>query len=298
MTDARTRLERADHGVLSTLHPTRGIDSVPVCFVVAGDVVGIPIDTVKPKRSTRLGRLRNLEADPRATLLVEHWDADDWTALWWVRVSVLLTEVDASQLAELTALLLAKYAQYENGGIESVVASAARRAHQLGCGLVTPPRLGPMKRAIALTLVAVAASTFLFAACSDDSDSLSGDVEQLCSDVSALNSTIQSVAGQDIDLKATSVTQVKSTLADIQSQVDAITNAGSEVSDQVKSDLANAYDQLKSDLADVTNSDTPRAGRTADRDRPHQLPRRMGRHPRRAQLLGHHHRLTDTVGVP
>lgn len=121
MTDARTRLERADHGVLSTLHPVRGIDSVPVCFVVAGDVVGIPIDTVKPKRSTRLGRLRNLEADPRATLLVEHWDADDWTALWWVRVSVLLTEVDASQLAELTALLLAKYAQYENGGIESVV---------------------------------------------------------------------------------------------------------------------------------------------------------------------------------
>ena len=121
MTDARTRLERADHGVLSTLHPTRGIDSVPVCFVVAGDVIGIPIDTVKPKRSTRLGRLRNLEADPRATLLVEHWDADDWTALWWVRVSVLLTQVDASQLAELTALLLAKYAQYENGGIESVV---------------------------------------------------------------------------------------------------------------------------------------------------------------------------------
>ena len=89
MTDARTRLERADHGVLSTLHPTRGIDSVPVCFVVAGDVVGIPIDTVKPKRSTRLGRLRNLEADPRATLLVEHWDAEDWTALWWVRASLL-----------------------------------------------------------------------------------------------------------------------------------------------------------------------------------------------------------------
>jgi len=122
MTDARTRLERADHGVLSTLHPTRGIDSVPVCFVVAGDVVGIPIDTVKPKRSTRLGRLRNLEADPRATLLVEHWDADDWTALWWVRVSLLRTEVDANQLAELTALLATKYAQYAAGGVESVVA--------------------------------------------------------------------------------------------------------------------------------------------------------------------------------
>ena len=95
MSDARTRLERADHGVLSTLHPTRGVDSVPVCFVVDGDLVAIPIDTVKPKRSTRLGRLRNLEADPRATLLVEHWDFDDWSALWWVRASLVLTEVDA-----------------------------------------------------------------------------------------------------------------------------------------------------------------------------------------------------------
>jgi hypothetical protein len=93
-----------------------------VCFVVAGDVVGIPIDTVKPKRSTRLGRLRNLEADPRATLLVEHWDAEDWTALWWVRASLLRTEVDANQLSELTAMLVAKYSQYENGGIASVIA--------------------------------------------------------------------------------------------------------------------------------------------------------------------------------
>ena len=200
-----------------------------------------------------------------------------------------------NQLAELIALLVTKYPQYENGGIESVVALRLVAPHQLGCGLVTPPRLGLMKRAIALTLVAVAAGTFLFAACSDDSDSLSGDVEQLCSDVSALNSTIQGIAGQDIDLKATSVTQVKSTLADIQSQVDAITNAGSEVSDQVKSDLANAYDQLKSDLADVTNSDTlEQAGqqietaRTNFRDAWEGILAEL-------QLLGHHHRLTVAV---
>jgi PPOX class probable F420-dependent enzyme len=122
MTDARTHWERADHGVLSTLHPTRGIDSVPVCFVVLDDLVAIPIDSVKPKRSMRLGRLRNLEADPRATLLVEHWDADDWSALWWVRVTLLLAEVDPNQVAELEALLRTKYPQYESGGIESVVA--------------------------------------------------------------------------------------------------------------------------------------------------------------------------------
>jgi len=121
MTDARSRLERADHGVLCTIHPTRGIDSVPVCFVVLGDLVAVPIDTVKPKRSTRLARLRNLEADPRATLLVEHWDADDWSALWWVRVSLLHVEVDAAEIAQLTPLLAAKYPQYAAGGIESVL---------------------------------------------------------------------------------------------------------------------------------------------------------------------------------
>ena len=67
---------------------------------------------------------------------------------------------------------------------------------------------------------------------------------------------MQGIAGQDIDLKSTSVTQVKSTLAEIQSQIEAITNSKSAVSEQVKSDLSSAYDQLKSDLADVKDSDT------------------------------------------
>ncbi|HMK13309.1 MAG TPA: hypothetical protein VK461_17095 [Acidimicrobiales bacterium] len=121
MSDARTRLEHADHGVMSTIHPTRGVDSVPVCFAVVGDVVGIPVDTVKPKRSTRLGRLRNLEQDPRATLLVEHWDAEDWSALWWVRATLLHTEADAALVAELTEAVMAKYPQYADGGIDSMI---------------------------------------------------------------------------------------------------------------------------------------------------------------------------------
>ena len=58
---------------------------MPVVFVVDGDQIVIPIDTVKPKAGARLQRLRNLEADHRAVLLVDHYD-DDWTALWWVRV--------------------------------------------------------------------------------------------------------------------------------------------------------------------------------------------------------------------
>ncbi|HMK11243.1 MAG TPA: hypothetical protein VK461_06660 [Acidimicrobiales bacterium] len=121
MSDARTRLERADHGVLSTIHAIRGIDSVPVCFAVVGDLAGIPIDTVKSKRSMRLGRLTNLEADPRATLLVEHWDPDDWTALWWVRASLRQIVADDAVRADLIDALRAKYPQYADGGIADVI---------------------------------------------------------------------------------------------------------------------------------------------------------------------------------
>jgi hypothetical protein len=85
---ARARLAAHDHGVLCTVHPERGVDAVPVVYVLDGGSVGIPVDRVKPKASSRLQRERNLEADPRATLLVEHWDRDDWSQLWWVRAEL------------------------------------------------------------------------------------------------------------------------------------------------------------------------------------------------------------------
>jgi PPOX class probable F420-dependent enzyme len=86
--EARSRLAAQSHGVLCTTHVDRGVDAVPVVYACDGDLVGMPVDTVKPKDSTRLQRERNLEADPRATLLVEHWDPDDWSRLWWVRAEL------------------------------------------------------------------------------------------------------------------------------------------------------------------------------------------------------------------
>ena len=83
---ARARLDAEVHGVLVTLHPERGPDPQPVVYAVSGDGhIGVPIDRVKPKRSSRLQREVNLEADPRASLLIEHWDSADWSRLWWVR---------------------------------------------------------------------------------------------------------------------------------------------------------------------------------------------------------------------
>ena len=84
-TECWARLAAAGHGVLGTVHARRGVDAVPVVYVVEGGGVVVPIDAVKAKRGPRLQRLRNLEADPRVVLLVDHYD-DDWPQLWWVRV--------------------------------------------------------------------------------------------------------------------------------------------------------------------------------------------------------------------
>jgi hypothetical protein len=110
--EALRRAAAADHGVLATLHPTRGADLVPACFAIDGGRLAIPIDSVKPKGSTALGRIRNLQRDPRATLLVEHWDPDDWSRLWWVRLFLGRTAEPPDRVAALDAALRARYRQY------------------------------------------------------------------------------------------------------------------------------------------------------------------------------------------
>lgn len=112
--ESLARLAAHDHGVLSTVHPGRGVDAVPVVFAVHDGYVGIPVDRVKPKTTTRLQRQTNLEADPRATLLVEHWDPDDWSQLWWVRAE-LRYEPDESRAATLVEHLVGRYPQYDQG---------------------------------------------------------------------------------------------------------------------------------------------------------------------------------------
>jgi PPOX class probable F420-dependent enzyme len=114
--EAMTRFAAHDHGILCTVHATRGVDAVPCVFAVDGNFVGVPVDRVKPKSTPRLQRERNLEADSRATLLVEQWDREDWSQLWWVRAS-LRWEADPSPEREngLAALLENRYPQQYRG---------------------------------------------------------------------------------------------------------------------------------------------------------------------------------------
>ena len=111
---ARVRLAANVHGVLATIHPRRGPDPQPVVYAVSDDGhVGVPIDKVKPKASSRLQREDNLAADPRGSLLVEHWDTQDWSKLWWVRADLLhLDDPPADLLEDLSARLARTVPQY------------------------------------------------------------------------------------------------------------------------------------------------------------------------------------------
>ena len=112
--EAAARLTGSAHGVLSTVHPQNGPHALPVVFAVDDtNRIVIPIDRVKPKAEGRLQRELNLEADPRAALLVDGWDPDDWTRLWWVRADLRYeATVGPDAWGDLAARLEARYPQY------------------------------------------------------------------------------------------------------------------------------------------------------------------------------------------
>lgn len=106
---ARARLAANVHGVMCTMHPERGPDPVPAVYAVNDDgYVGVPVDRIKPKASSRLQREDNLQADSRAALLVEHWDTADWSRLWWVRADLQHVADPAPSLTDDLATRLAR----------------------------------------------------------------------------------------------------------------------------------------------------------------------------------------------
>jgi PPOX class probable F420-dependent enzyme len=86
---------------------------VPCTFVVddAGRVA-IGIDNKPKSSSSGLRRLRNITANPRVSMIVDHY-ADDWTQLWWARCDGIAA-IEESGPAHVTYwdLLRGKYPQY------------------------------------------------------------------------------------------------------------------------------------------------------------------------------------------
>ena len=84
---------------------------VPCCFALAAGTIYSAVDG-KPKTTLALRRLTNIQANPAAALLVDHYD-DDWSALWWVRLDgVARVVADPPERARALTLLAAKYPQY------------------------------------------------------------------------------------------------------------------------------------------------------------------------------------------
>ncbi len=84
---------------------------MPVTFAVVAGAIVTMVDS-KPKTTTRLRRLVNIEADPRVTILVDHY-REEWSDLWWIRFDCIAsirgegTEWESAQRA-----LVGRYDQY------------------------------------------------------------------------------------------------------------------------------------------------------------------------------------------
>ena len=90
---------------------------VPVCFAYVDGRIYIAIDE-KPKRSLRLKRLRNIEENPRVSLVFDRYD-EDWSRLGWVMVSGTATIIDGGQEHEVAvAALRERYEQYRSMTLE------------------------------------------------------------------------------------------------------------------------------------------------------------------------------------
>jgi len=93
---------------------------VPVVFAVHHDVVYTAVDA-KRKSTQRLRRLANIEANPKVSMLVDHYD-DDWTQLWWVRADgIAAIHYSGEEMATGYALLRKKYLQYQRIALDGPV---------------------------------------------------------------------------------------------------------------------------------------------------------------------------------
>ena len=88
--------------------------AIPVCFAALDGAIYIGLDA-KPKSVDvlRLRRVRNLIANPQASLIVDRYD-EDWTQLGYVLISATATlDLDEPERAAAVRALKRKYPQYQ-----------------------------------------------------------------------------------------------------------------------------------------------------------------------------------------
>lgn len=116
----RRLVAEARVGRLGTVDEQGRAHVVPFVFALDGDTLYTAIDH-KPKTTRNLRRLENVRRDPRATVLVDHYE-DDWERLWWVCARGTARLLEGGEERDRGARLLAgKYAQYREHPIDGIV---------------------------------------------------------------------------------------------------------------------------------------------------------------------------------
>jgi PPOX class probable F420-dependent enzyme len=121
--EARRRFASMPVARLATAGPDGRPHLVPFTFALGtgtgtgtgdpgpGDYIYSAVDA-KPKTTTDLRRLRNIQANPQVAVLADHYE-DDWGRLWWVRADGRATILDdPAALALALALLADRHPQY------------------------------------------------------------------------------------------------------------------------------------------------------------------------------------------
>jgi PPOX class probable F420-dependent enzyme len=114
-------LAEARRASLATIDAHGRARLVPICFVLIDDVMWSPIDE-KPKivaDPRALARVRDIQARPAVTVLVDRW-SEDWSKLAWLRLVGRAEFVEPGDLpVEIVPALRAKYSQYRRHALES-----------------------------------------------------------------------------------------------------------------------------------------------------------------------------------
>jgi PPOX class probable F420-dependent enzyme len=115
---------------------------VPIVYVWRDDLLYTPLDR-KPKRDDdwhALRRVRNLETNGRAAIVVDRYD-EDWTTLAWVLLEGVATILETGEERDRAATLLReKYAQYQTLPLEGrpIVRVEIERATEWSSGTPSP----------------------------------------------------------------------------------------------------------------------------------------------------------------
>ena len=115
-------LDRQRSGRLATVDPRGQPHAVPICYAFLDGAVYTPIDE-KPKTGDprELRRIRNILANPKVCLVVDHYEDEDWSQLAWLQVrgEASLVE-DVAERERALEKLRSRYVQYRSMALEEL----------------------------------------------------------------------------------------------------------------------------------------------------------------------------------